>query len=174
MDGGRSLTKVLSEMWRKKQMPKSSYLTEAVYSCLRMTACIPFKYSKLELLRNTYVHATCYSSSPTPSYDACHAPTVRELIFCPIHYAQTTENIWFWYLGHLKRKGSLGWFLEMCTSIHQIILSIPGKECLLNWHCLLHHLKFDITQNWEIQAHKVFVRFHNLNMITLVFSMKAH
>lgn len=116
------------------------------------TACIPFKYSKLELLRNTYVHATCYSSSPTPSYDACHAPTVRELIFRLIHYIQTTENIWFWYLGHLKGKGSLGWFLEMCTSIHQIILSIPGKECLLNWHCLLHHLKFDITRS-EIFSH---------------------
>ena len=37
---------------------------------------------------------TCCSSSPTPSYDACNAPTVRELIFRLIHYAQTTENIY--------------------------------------------------------------------------------
>lgn len=123
MDGGRSLTEVLSEMWRKKQMPKSSYLTEAVYSCLRMTACIPFKYSKLELLRNTYVHATCYSSSPTPSYDACHAPTVRELIFRLIRYTLKQQKIYdsdtwaiwkekglwgdFWKCAHLYTKSYL-------------------------------------------------------------------
>jgi len=55
---------------------------------------IPFKYSKLELLRNTYVHATCYSSSPTPSYDACHAPTIRELIFCLIRYTLKRQKIY--------------------------------------------------------------------------------
>lgn len=88
---------------RKAVTSQKLYIVAWEWLC---TACIPFKYSRLELLRNTYVHATCYSSSPTPSYDACHAPTVRELIFR------------LRYLGHLKGKGSLGWFLEMCTSIY--------------------------------------------------------
>ena len=42
------------------------------------------------------------------------------------------------YMGHLIEKGSLGWFLEMCTFMHQIIL-------YLNWVHLMHPQEIDCS-----------------------------
>ena len=86
---------------------------------------------------------TCCSSSPTPSYDACNTPTVRELIFRLIRYVQMTENnISSVTSIDLVRPWTIGWSAEidtLCSALKNVVATCKtcrtGFSSANRFHC---------------------------------------